>query len=73
MKDILQQLEQRRDVARQGGGSKRIEAQHAKGKLTARERVSCCWMKTVSKSLTCLLRIAALILVWKNSARPAMV
>ena len=39
MKDILQQLEQRRDVARQGGGSKRIEAQHAKGKLTARERV----------------------------------
>ncbi len=39
MKDILQELEQRRDVARQGGGSKRIEAQHAKGKLTARERV----------------------------------
>ena len=39
MKDILQQLEQRRDVARQGGGSKPIEAQHAKGKLTARERV----------------------------------
>ncbi len=39
MKDILQQLEQRRDVARQCGGSKRVESQHAKGKLTARERV----------------------------------
>ena len=39
MKDILQQLEDRREVARQGGGQKRIDSQHAKGKLTARERV----------------------------------
>ncbi|MDR5652280.1 acyl-CoA carboxylase subunit beta [Ruixingdingia sedimenti] len=39
MKDILQQLEDRRAMARLGGGAKRIEAQHAKGKLTARERV----------------------------------
>jgi len=39
MKDILEQLEQRRDEARLGGGQKRIEAQHAKGKLTARERI----------------------------------
>ena len=39
MKDILQQLEDRRDAARQGGGAHRIEAQHAKGKLSARERV----------------------------------
>ena len=39
MKDILQQLEDRRDVARMGGGQKRIDSQHAKGKLTARERV----------------------------------
>jgi propionyl-CoA carboxylase beta chain len=40
MQHILEQLEQRRDVARLGGGQKRIDAQHAKGKLTARERVS---------------------------------
>jgi propionyl-CoA carboxylase beta chain len=40
MQDILEQLEKRRAVARLGGGTKRIEAQHAKGKLTARERVS---------------------------------
>src|SRR5690554_5531291 len=39
MKDILQELENRRDAARQGGGPARVEAQHAKGKLTARERI----------------------------------
>ena len=39
MQDILEQLEKKRDAARQGGGAKRIEAQHKKGKLTARERI----------------------------------
>ena len=39
MKDILSQLEERRETARMGGGSKRIDAQHSRGKLTARERV----------------------------------
>ncbi|KAF0675421.1 acyl-CoA carboxylase subunit beta [Profundibacterium mesophilum] len=39
MTDILEQLEQRRAEARMGGGEKRIAAQHAKGKLTARERL----------------------------------
>ena len=39
MKDILQELEDRRGAARRGGGQKRIDAQHSKGKLTARERV----------------------------------
>ncbi|MCW1920377.1 acyl-CoA carboxylase subunit beta [Rhodobacter sp. KR11] len=39
MKDVLQELENRREAARQGGGQRRIDAQHAKGKLTARERV----------------------------------
>ncbi len=39
MKDILEQLEARRDVARLGGGVRRIDAQHAKGKLAARERI----------------------------------
>ena len=39
MKDILQQLEVRRDQARLGGGQRRIDAQHARGKLTARERI----------------------------------
>ncbi|CUH85868.1 acyl-CoA carboxylase subunit beta [Thalassovita mediterranea] len=39
MKDILQQLEDRRAAARLGGGQRRIDSQHAKGKLTARERI----------------------------------
>ena len=39
MQDILEQLEQKRAAARLGGGQKRIDAQHAKGKLTARERI----------------------------------
>ena len=37
--DVLQELETRREAARQGGGEKRIAAQHGKGKLTARERI----------------------------------
>ena len=39
MQDIIHQLEQKREQARLGGGQKRIDAQHAKGKLTARERI----------------------------------
>ena len=39
MKQIIEQLEQKRAAARLGGGQKRIDAQHAKGRLTARERI----------------------------------
>jgi len=39
MLEIIEQLEERRREARLGGGQKRIDAQHAKGKLTARERL----------------------------------
>ena len=39
MKDILTELEDRRDAARAGGGERRVASQHAKGKLTARERI----------------------------------
>ena len=38
-KKAIQRLQDLREEAMQGGGSKRIEAQHAKGKLTARERL----------------------------------
>ena len=37
--DHIEKLVQRRAKARLGGGEKRIEAQHAKGKKTARERL----------------------------------
>ncbi|WP_075997614.1 acyl-CoA carboxylase subunit beta [Salaquimonas pukyongi] len=39
MHEILDELDRRREQARMGGGQKRIDAQHAKGKLTARERI----------------------------------
>ncbi|HYO27495.1 MAG TPA: acyl-CoA carboxylase subunit beta [Azonexus sp.] len=39
MHDIIRQLEKKREMARLGGGQKRIDSQHAKGKLTARERI----------------------------------
>ena len=39
MQDMLRRLEEKRAAARLGGGERRIEAQHAKGKLSARERL----------------------------------
>ena len=39
--DLLNELNQRREQIAQGGGVARIEAQHAKGKRTARERLAC--------------------------------
>ncbi|MFQ6022993.1 MAG: acyl-CoA carboxylase subunit beta [Acidiferrobacterales bacterium] len=39
MQDIIRQLEEKRAAARLGGGQHRIDTQHAKGKLTARERI----------------------------------
>ncbi len=39
MHEIIRELEEKRAAARLGGGQKRIDAQHAKGKLTARERI----------------------------------
>ena len=39
MKHILEGLNNRRAGARAGGGQKRIDAQHKRGKLTARERI----------------------------------
>ena len=40
MTDILAELEAKRAQARLGGGQRRIDTQHAKGKLTARERIT---------------------------------
>jgi len=36
---VLTKLENKRQQAREGGGKKRVDAQHGKGKLTARERL----------------------------------
>ncbi|MGI4731246.1 MAG: acyl-CoA carboxylase subunit beta [Janthinobacterium lividum] len=39
MSSTVAELDRRREAARAGGGEKRVAAQHAKGKLTARERL----------------------------------
>jgi propionyl-CoA carboxylase beta chain len=39
MQKILDRLEEKREAARTGGGARRVEAQHRRGKLTARERL----------------------------------
>jgi len=39
MHEIIRELEEKRAATRLGGGQLRIDAQHAKGKLTARERI----------------------------------
>jgi len=39
MQEIIRRLDEKRSAARLGGGEARIEKQHAKGKLTARERI----------------------------------
>ena len=37
--DKIKELFEKRALAKLGGGQKRIDAQHKKGKLTARERI----------------------------------
>src|SRR5690349_5525514 len=39
MQKILDRLEEKRKAAQAGGGARRVEAQHRRGKLTARERL----------------------------------
>ena len=39
MSSTIAELDRRRTAAHMGGGQKRIDAQHAKGRLTARERL----------------------------------
>src|SRR4030042_1355741 len=41
IKAEIEKLRQGEETARAGGGQKRIDEQHAKGKLTARERIEC--------------------------------
>ena len=53
----INELIEKRVKAKLGGGEKRIDSQHAKGKLTARERIDVLLDEDSLKSLTCLLRI----------------
>jgi hypothetical protein len=67
MQDIIRQLDEQRAAALMGGGQRRIDAQHAKGKLTARAS-NCCSMPTRSKSGTCSWNTAVTTSVWTRCA-----
>ena len=49
----VENLAKLREQAKQGGGAKRIEAQHAKGKLTARERINLLFDRSTFEELDC--------------------
>ncbi|MCX5991345.1 MAG: acyl-CoA carboxylase subunit beta [Chloroflexi bacterium] len=49
----VENLAKLREQAKQGGGVKRIEAQHAKGKLTARERINLLFDRGTFEELDC--------------------
>ena len=46
----FEELEKKNKESLLGGGETRIQQQHKKGKLTARERIHCCWMKAHLKN-----------------------
>jgi len=45
MRMLMSKLEQKTTKVYEGGGKKKIEAQHALGKLTARERIDYFWIR----------------------------
>lgn len=49
----LEDLRAKKEKIAQGGGEKRIEAQHARGKLTARERLDILLIKTALLKSMC--------------------
>jgi hypothetical protein len=73
MHEILEKLDKRRANARAGGGQKRTEAQHARGKLTARERIELLLdARAPSRNSICTWNIAPPNSAWRKAAFPAM-
>ena len=49
--DKNEYLLNKRAKAQEGGGEKRLEKQHAQGKLSARERIAVLWILILSMKL----------------------
>ena len=67
MQHILEELEKRRAQARAGGGERRIESQHAKGKLTARERIDLLLDEDSFEEFDMFVEHRATISAWRTS------
>ena len=63
----------RRERARMGGGQRRIDAQHGKGKLTARERITLLLDEGSFEDGICSSNTAVMISAWKITPSPVMV
>ena len=63
----IRELVEKRAKARLGGGEKAIEKQHAKGKLTARERIALLLDEGSFEELTCSNSTDATTSAWKRS------
>ena len=68
MTSIIEELEKKRSQAREGGGKKRDDAQHARGKLTARERIDVLLDEILLKSTICMWSIVLMILEWQSKS-----
>ncbi len=71
MHEIIRQLDEKRAAARLGGGQRRIDAQHAKGKLTARERIELLLDPESFEEWDMFKSTAAPTSAWKDSPFPA--
>ena len=66
MQDIIEQLEKKRKAAALGGGQERIDKQHARGKLTARERIELLLDEGSFEEWDTFVDTAAPILAWRT-------
>lgn len=73
MQKYLETLNVKKEQALLGGGADRIDSQHKKRKLTARERIELLLDPEVLKNLECWFCIARLILEWISKISTAMV
>ena len=64
MTTAIKQLDDLRAKALKGGGADRIQKQHDKGKLSARERLDVLLDKGSLLNWICLFNIDQMILVW---------
>ena len=65
------QLIELREEARLGGGQKRIDAQHAKGKYTARERIQMLLDEGSFEEFDMFVRIVVTTSAWRRAIRTA--
>ncbi len=71
MKDKLTELRDMRAKAKLGGGQARIDDQHGRGKLTARERIEALSIRAPSRNWAGSRRTTSATSAWPRSASPA--